>query len=271
MRYSKMKTTLRFSLIELLVVIAIIAILAAMLMPALSQARATARRIACVNNEKQIGLGFIMFAQDNDDKIPYARFNDSSPGTPGSTWHYAIREYIGGSPLAQAGWDGNWQPDERLEVLKCPGSNIPDFIEKAVIGGAQSRPTATYAILASHSSPLYVSAYRADWDITPAQATLADISDASGTIMMAELDYESTWYNEYQGYGTSVQSHSDLMNPATGGLGKNLTLALHPRQQVNFLYVDGHVRGDHPAAPELIGDGIVNGYTRGAWSIEEGD
>src|SRR6266516_1533896 len=59
-----------FTLIELLVVIAIIAILAAILFPVFARAREQARRTSCLSNEKQIGLGLFMYAQDYDETLP---------------------------------------------------------------------------------------------------------------------------------------------------------------------------------------------------------
>ena len=80
-----------FTLIELLVVIAIIAILAAMLLPALSKAREMGRRTACINNFKQLGLAYQMFADDHFERYP-AVIDDMICTTSG---HYGEANYLG--------------------------------------------------------------------------------------------------------------------------------------------------------------------------------
>src|ERR1700712_4301073 len=81
-----------FTLIELLVVIAIIAILAAILFPVFAKAREKARQTACISNMKQMGLGFMMYVQDNDEAFPSSAYY-------GYGWGGKIYPYVKSKPV----------------------------------------------------------------------------------------------------------------------------------------------------------------------------
>jgi prepilin-type N-terminal cleavage/methylation domain-containing protein/prepilin-type processing-associated H-X9-DG protein len=133
-----------FTLIELLVVIAIIAILAAILFPVFAQARAKARQATGLSNQKQIGLGVMMYVQDYDEVYPQAYYykNNTATTNGGSaggyvTWTVTVQPYVKNAQLFVDPGDpnGGLGPDNPV---------CPNFLDVATIGCEAQVPRLSY-------------------------------------------------------------------------------------------------------------------------------
>ena len=93
--FGRASQTFGFTLIELLVVISIIAVLIALLLPTLDRARAEAQAVACASQQKQFGLSFRLYGDDNDDAIPQFDYNYPAGFNGGTSWHALASVYIG--------------------------------------------------------------------------------------------------------------------------------------------------------------------------------
>jgi len=141
-----MKFQRAFTLIELLVVIAIMAILAALLLPALSRAKQRAKTITCVNNLKQIGVASVLYASDNGDLLPQSQHQ-------GDSWVGTLQYFLSGTNMYRCPVDTNAQ--------HLYSYDINDFLTPHPFG-ANTLNLSKFTSVPSTSDTFYMAEYSDD-------------------------------------------------------------------------------------------------------------
>jgi len=118
MRHDKQNA---FTLIELLVVISIIALLIAILMPALGAAKRSAKDMQCLSNQRQIGVGLYGYALEHRDVLPISYYDGAGVAAEKTDWAVQIASYMTASGVQDYGDGGQDQPSP---ALQCPSAQI---------------------------------------------------------------------------------------------------------------------------------------------------
>ena len=267
-----MKQHLRgFTLIELLVVIAIIAILAAMLLPALSRAKARALKIGCTSNVRQIALGNPMFANDNDDQLPCAQYMDAAGNY--LNWIDDIGQYF-----AMTARQAPSPFTQNSRVLRCPahhpvrdpyGGNFTNgFCSYApmIWGGAtmDTSPNAKQSVWPWYFSPI---------DSSHPRRKLSQIRGQSDVASLTELCVDKNtggWLGDLQVVNVTLQEGPNCDGTQDGWTdAKNVTKTIHDGY-VNYAFVDGHMESLKWNARRVIGTGTLDD-PGGIWTINPND
>lgn len=280
-----------FTLIELLVVIAIIAILAAMLLPALSAAKAKAQRTQCLSQLKQIGIGFFLFATDNEDRYPPAAYGvgNASAASGQMTWDSWLNRYLGGklpdADLEVGVVDAEYAP----KVLRCPADRGPDvswnpggiFARRsyAMNGVGPNWGTEWQVSTANHKYPLPppnqgVGIYWQDngpLDMNARGYKTSVVRAPGSTLLLVELANEQNLVgNVWPSIAITPQGNSDFaqVNPGEKAHNQGALLYAAHKKRFNYLFNDGHIEALR--LEQTVGNGTVTA-PRGMWTIVSGD
>jgi prepilin-type N-terminal cleavage/methylation domain-containing protein/prepilin-type processing-associated H-X9-DG protein len=154
-----------FTLIELLVVISIIAVLAALISPAILNARASARRVECTNSLKQVATAAISYAGANNGKLPaLVRYNAQLPANPYRSWVSALLPYLDQAAVRRDYDAGNITAipatAPHLQVLTC----VVDENNRSQVGGLSYVANAGYMAPTAWNGTAVHDAFSVDWN-----------------------------------------------------------------------------------------------------------